>query len=56
MKNALIKCKDGVYRQVATRLHVAANDNTLTEPLCRQTYELERAMEAWRAGEAHASA
>lgn len=48
----MIKCKDGVYRQAASRLHVAANDNTLVLPVCRQTYELERAMEAWRAGEA----
>lgn len=40
-----VKHKDGVYRQVASRLLVAANDN-LVEPLCRQTYEVERALAA----------
>lgn len=43
----LHKGRDGVYRQVASRLLVAANDN-LVQPLCRQTYDLERALEAWR--------
>lgn len=48
----LMKCRDGVYRQVAARLLVAANDNcspfTATAPACRQTYDLESALEAWR--------
>lgn len=44
----LHKGRDGVYRQVASRLLVAANDNDLTAPACRQTYDLERALEAWR--------
>lgn len=43
----IYKGRDGVYRQVAARLLVAANDN-LVQPLCRQTYDLERALEQWR--------
>lgn len=48
----LMKGRDGVYRQAAARLHVAANDDgwpsAATAPLCRQTYDLERALDAWR--------
>lgn len=46
------KGRDGVYRQVASRLLVAANDNcwpsTATAPACRQTYDVERALADWR--------
>lgn len=42
------KGRDGVYRQAAARLLVAANDNDeMTEPLCRQSYDLERALAGW---------
>lgn len=55
----LHKGRDGVYRQAAARLHVAANDNcwpsTATAPACRQTYDLERALEAWREKQANAA-
>lgn len=58
MATTLVK-QDGVYRQAdayaagvayaagAARLLVAANDN-MTEPLCRQTYDLERSLARWR--------
>lgn len=39
--------QDGVYRQADVRLLVAANDN-MTEPLCRQTYDLERSLARWK--------
>lgn len=50
MVTTLVK-QDGVYRQADARLLVAANDNLPcagTEPLCRQTYDLERSLARWK--------
>jgi len=56
MVTTLVK-QDGIYRQadayaaVAARLLVADNDNLPcagTEPLCRQTYDLERSLARWK--------
>lgn len=52
MVTTLVK-QNGVYRQadsyaaVAARMLAADNDN-MTEPLCRQTYDLERSLARWK--------